>query len=229
MKQERFATAALLLLAACGTAFAQVPQTAGDAQARDVLRKTLGQETAPQAAPAAPRVAAAPTNGVKHSRIEEMEQRYLEGKISAREFQRFLQTYRAPAAAAKPKPAPADDLHTRALEVLRSATPNAAANPQGPAIREPLPELVQEPADTNAAARATAIQDAETKLDELIRKKEARDQAATNAPATTANSVPVIEGKTKRERLDQALRLYIEGKLTDAQYKEVRAKILAEP
>ena len=44
--------------------------------------------------------AAAQTNAVKQATMAEMERMYLDGKISAREFQRFLQTHR---------PEPADE------------------------------------------------------------------------------------------------------------------------
>lgn len=156
--------------------------------------------------------------------LAEMERMYLDGKITAREYQRFLQTHRVEAAAAASKaPAAAtNDVHARALVVLHKTAPNMAANPQGPAIKEPLPDPV---AATNETAKAAALQDVESKLDELIRLKQAREQTNSTATSTNAPAAP----KTKRERLDEALRLYIQGKLTDAEYKERRVKILAEP
>jgi hypothetical protein len=166
-----------------------------------------------------------------HPTLAEMERMYLDGKITAREFQRFLQTYRAqPVAVAAPKPAAANsnDVHARALEMLRKTTPNMAANPQGAAIKEPLPEPVPADTGTNQGPKAAALQDVETKLDELIRLKQAREQ--TNSTANSTNSTnAAATPKTKRERLDEALRLYIQGKLSDAEYKDRRAKILAEP
>jgi hypothetical protein len=67
------------------------------------------------------------------------------------------------------------------------------------------------------------IQDVETKIDELIRLKEAREQG------TNTNSAAPAGPLTKRQRLDAALRLHIEGKLSDAEYKQRREKILLEP
>jgi len=59
----------------------------------------------------------------------------------------------------------------------------------------------------------------------LIRLKQAREQT-TNTSVTTTNRP---SGVTKRQRLDSALRLHIEGKLSDAEYKQLREKILLEP
>lgn len=165
------------------------------------------------------------TDAVKKPKLAEMERLYLDGKISAREFQKFLQTYQ-PEPKVTPTATPTNDVHARALEVLRKTTPNAAANPQGPAIKEPLPEPPRPETETNETARAAAIQEVESKLDALIRLKQAREQS-TNATATSTNAP--AGPKTKRERLDEALRLYISGKLSDTEYKDRRAKILAEP
>ena len=58
----------------------------------------------------------------------------------------------------------------------------------------------------------------------MIRQKEARESASkTNAPPATGAKL------TKRQRLDYLLRQLIDGKLSDAEYKKEREKILAEP
>jgi hypothetical protein len=162
------------------------------------------------------------TNAIKAPTLAEIERQYLDGKISAREFQRFLQTYRAPRIAPQPS-AITNDVHARALAILYTTKPNVAANPQGPALTEPLPDPV---GVTNSTVSDAALQDVEGKIDELIRLKQAREQA-TNATATVTNGP--AGPLTKRQRLDATLRLYIEGKLSDAEYKERREKILAEP
>ena len=161
------------------------------------------------------------TNALRRPTLAEIERQYLDGKISAREFQKFLQTYRAQPRPAAPVTGVTNDVHARALAVLHNAKPNVAANPQGPALTEPLPD----PAGATNEANAAVIQDVETKIDELIRLKQAREQP-TN---TTAISTNAVTGVTKRQRLDSALRLYIEGKLSDAEYKKLREKILLEP
>ena len=164
------------------------------------------------------------TNAVRRPTLAEIERQYLDGKISARDFQKFLQTYRAQPRSAQPVAAVTNDVHARALAVLHNAKPNMAANPQGPAITEPLPD----PAGvTNETANAAVIQDVETKIDELIRLKQAREQTTNTSVTATNTNTP--SGVTKRQRLDSALRLHIEGKLSDAEYKQLREKILLEP
>lgn len=165
---------------------------------------------------------AAGTNVIKGPTLAEVERQYLDGKITARDFQRFLQTYRAPRLAPPPG-AITNDVHVRALAVLHNTKPNVAANPQGPALTEPLPDPV---GATNEIIPDAALQDVEGKIDELIRLKQAREQT-TGASATSTNAP--AGPLTKRQRLDAALRLFIEGKLSDAEYKERREKILAEP
>lgn len=171
--------------------------------------------------PTAPQPSATGASAVKRPTLAEIERQYLDGKITAREFQRFLQTYRA-----MPRPAPVaaavtNDVHARALAILHTTKPNVAANREGPALTEPLPDS---PGSTNGNVNAAAIQDVETKIDELIRLKAAREQStntsSTNAPAGNL---------TKRQRLDALLRLHIEGKLSDTEYKQRREKTLLEP
>jgi hypothetical protein len=81
----------------------------------------------------------------------------------------------------------------------------------------------QQQATPTSAAEQKKMSEVEGKLDELSRLKAQRDQSATNSPA--AASAPL----TKRQRLDVLLRQLIEGKITDAEYKEKREKIVLEP
>jgi len=174
---------------------------------------------AQQPAPVTQAPVAPGTNVLRRPTLAEIERQYLDGKISARDFQKFLQTYRAQPRPAQPVAAVTNDVHARALAVLHNAKPNMAANPQGPAITEPLPD----PAGVTNEPNVAVIQDVETKIDELIRLKQARE---TNT-STVVTNIPA--GVTKRQRLDSALRLHIEGKLSDAEYKQLREKILLEP
>ena len=176
---------------------------------------------AQQPAPVTQAPVAPGTNALRRPTLAEIERQYLDGKITARDFQKFLQTYRAQPRPAQPAAAVTNDVHARALAVLHNAKPNMAANPQGPAITEPLPD----PAGVTNEANVAVIQDVETKIDELIRLKQAREQT-TNTSVTTTNRP---SGVTKRQRLDSALRLHIEGKLSDVEYKQLREKILLEP
>ena len=161
------------------------------------------------------------TNAVRRPTLAEVERQYLDGKITAREFQKFLQTYRAQPRPAQPAAAVTNDVHARALAVLHNAKPNVAANPQGPALTEPLPD----PPGVTTDANTAVIQDVETKIDELIRLKQAREQPTNTSKVIT--NIPA--GVSKRQRLDSALRLYIEGKLSDPEYKKLREQILLEP
>ena len=61
-------------------------------------------------------------------------------------------------------------------------------------------------------------------MDALIRAKAAREKS-TNTPPRSVTAGP----KTKRDRLNDLLRLYIEGKISETELNERRAKILAEP
>jgi hypothetical protein len=178
---------------------------------------------AQQPAPVTPPAVAPGTNAVRRPTLAEVERQYLDGKISARDFQKFLQTYRAQPRPVQPAAAVTNDVHARALAVLHTARPNVAANPQGPAITEPLPD----PAGVTNDANVAVIQDVETKIDELIRLKQAREQTTNTGVTATNTNRP--SGVTKRQRLDSALRLHIEGKLSDVEYKQLREKILLEP
>lgn len=72
------------------------------------------------------------------------------------------------------------------------------------------------------AAEQKKIADVESKADELLRLKAQREQQPA---AATPPTVPL----TKRQRLDDLLRQMIDGKITDAEYKEKREKVIAEP
>ena len=61
-------------------------------------------------------------------------------------------------------------------------------------------------------------------MDALIKARAAREKA-TNAPPRTVTAGP----KTKRDRLNDLLRLYIEGKISETELNERRSKIIAEP
>jgi hypothetical protein len=64
--------------------------------------------------------------------------------------------------------------------------------------------------------------DVEAQIEAIIQKKKARDEALKNAP-------PDPEPKTKREKLNAVLKLYINEKITEEEYNKRRDKIMAEP
>ena len=199
-------------------------------------------------------VASAQTNAPprRQPTIAELERAYLDGRITAKEFQQYLKEVQqhpqaatppratAPQPAVQPRPATASastnaDPNARALELLRKLTGKTNEPPavvrgsvpqpnSPPAIGKASPPTVQ-PANPPAEVANPAISDAESKLNELLKMKEAREKAAksgTNAPASSAP-------KTKRQRLDDLLKQFIDGRLTEPEYKQRREKIIAEP
>lgn len=130
-----------------------------------------------------------------------LERQFLEGKLSARQYQKALAALergnKPPGIAASPKVSPRPP---PALE---------------PAIPTPPPKQTE---------KQKKVSDVESKLDAMIKEKEARDRAAqTNAPAAPGPQA------TKRERLDFLLKQVVAGKLSDEEYKKEREKILAQP
>jgi hypothetical protein len=147
--------------------------------------------------------------------MAELERLYLDGKITAKQFQKALNEHEQQGqTAAARTPAPAVPVP---VAPSRTTPPPTAAPP----TREPPPAVDSSPDQAE-------ISEVEKKMDELIKAKAARDQA-TNTSATATNAAVATGPKTQRQRLDELLRLYIEGKLTEAEYKERREKIIAEP
>jgi len=142
----------------------------------------------------------------------EIEQQYLTGKITAKQFQQYLRQQPG----GRPQMTP--EKQAEALQMLRTLTgktnpPPAAAGKPG-AVQAEAPPI--EPV-------TPAITDVEGKIRELEKLKEAREKAnGTNTPAANAP-------KTKREKLDALLKQFVDGKISDADYKAQRQKIIAEP
>ena len=80
-------------------------------------------------------------------------------------------------------------------------------------------------AGTNAPnAEEAAFIDIEKKIDDLMaRNAQLQKSSATNAPP------PVVAPRTRREKLDQLLQLFVSDKITRSEYEAQRAKVLAEP
>src|SRR5712692_6240595 len=219
-------------------------------RALEVLRRTMAQQ--PGAADAAKRNSG-PAPVVKEPDFAEIEKQYLEGKISAKQFQKYLQDHKV--APTKAPAATSPDNTTRPVERLRQETAkskpaepvavaktNTIAPPpavQTKAAKEPSPPAPAALATRAAAtpkgdtagspAGKSALSDVEAKMDELLRLKAAREKAAlTNAMAAT-NGAAKPTAQTKRQRLDEVLKLYVEGKIPETEYRARRTKILAEP
>src|SRR2546425_3330445 len=139
----------------------------------------------------------------------DLERLYLEGKISAKEYQKLLADIKS-----RPIPAPPP---------VQSASPQPTTqNPQkNPGAAAVSPSTNRPPVAAVKTNQQDTISDVEAKMDALIRAR----QKATNTPPRTVTAGP----KTKRERLNELLRLYIEGKISETELNERRGKIIAEP
>jgi len=124
---------------------------------------------------------------------------------------------------------------TNAPTVVNTASTNRPATAPETAKTAPSKSAtpVRARENTNAAppnaeaAQQKKISEVETRLDEMIKQKEAREKAAVSAaPATNAASAAPL---TKRQRLDALLKEMIDGKISGTEYNERRTKIIAEP
>ena len=147
---------------------------------------------APASQPLSPPAATAYTIPTNFPSYQELEDAYLNRKITAKRFEEALKLL---------------EKHQKISEERKAAV-NKILEERG------LPPL--------GPAEQRKITDAEGKVDELMRLKAQRDKTSTNAPAATGSL-------TKRQRLDALLRQVIEGKMTEAEYREKREKIIAEP
>jgi hypothetical protein len=232
---------------------------ANQAEAMELLRRTIAEQQgnpnkvirtltnhpAPAARPLhtnipAPGPAARPPSAPPSNQIPmplaELERQYLEGKISAKQYQRTLvqlkqeQQMRAD-----------EENRARVLEALRQQqTTRPSISPKPPAtLAVPQQAKPAKTAAPTAAAPTPAvtpevnpqqskISEVEARIDEMIRQKAAREKAALTNAAANTNNVP-SGPQTKRQRLDGLLKQYVEGALSEADYKEKRGKILAEP
>jgi len=179
----------------------------------------------PTAVPSAtPSLAPGASTTVHETSLAELERLYLDGKITAKQFQKYLQQHeQLPAtAAAVTTPSPTAAVRTPAPAPVTTANSKPAVAPAKPAVAPAKPPPSVAPASPDQAA----ISEVEKKMDELIRLKNARD--ATNV-ANSATNTLAAGPKTQRQKLDDLLRLYIDGKITDAEYKERREKVIGEP
>jgi hypothetical protein len=203
---------------------AQTLSEEAEQKARDLLRVTVqARETSkaapthsatPTPPPAAPQErGTAPTaKAGRPLNYAELEQAYLAGRISARQFQRYLETGTQP------------QLPTASATSATRPRPSAAPN-----VMPPTPTL--EPATTaNTEAKvedsgAATITEVEKKMDELLRLKAERERAEEKSALSTTNPL-TGKLKTKREQMDDLLKLYVAGKISEADYKAKRDVLL---
>lgn len=194
-----------------GAAFADQPPpaqlTEDQRKAQELLKKTVEERQRASAQ--------AQTNVVPRLTQAEMEQQYIAGKITAKQFQQYLRQQPA----TRPQLSP--EKQAEALNMLRTLTGKTNTPPPADVGKAAAAPKSENPPPGEPAT--PAIVDVESKIRELEKLKEAREKASgTNAPAV---SVP----KTKREKLDALLKQFVEGKISEADYKAQRAKLIAEP
>jgi hypothetical protein len=184
--------------------------------------------------------AKAPAKGVRNAQdfgaltFPEMEELFLTGKISARQFQYYISrvptqqkiTAKAPVKKEPVKMAP--EKEKEAVEVLRLTKPDPSKNPPpGPAIKpEQLPILANEDIQPETSIEKD-FSGIEGKMEELLLLKKEREKRLQETISKASDSPPG-NGSNKRERLDGLLRLYIHGKISQTEYNEKRKAIIAE-
>jgi hypothetical protein len=180
-------------------------------QARETLKSATTHST-PTPPPAAPQERGTTTTAKTGRPLNyaELEQAYLAGRISARQFQRYLETGTQPqlptASATRPRP-------------------GAAPNVMPPSTPTPEPGAT---ANTEVKAEdpgAATISEVEKKMDELLRLKAERERAEEKSALSITNPL-TGKVKTKREQMDDLLKLYIGGKMSEADYKAKRDKLV---
>ncbi len=167
----------------------------------------------------------------------ELERQYLEGKITAKQYQKALDQWqqqeqkraagqaisqrispvRSNAPAARPVPPSAKAPLNRPTASRDGATP-AVAPP--PVAASSVPAVESTPQQKN-------ISEGEARIDEMLRLKAAREKAALSNATVATNNIPATP-QTRRQRLDALLKQYLDGQLSEAEYNEKRGKILGE-
>lgn len=249
MKTVKNLAALTVLALVTITSEAQVtPKSTNDGQAAaiDLLRRTIAEQQAnpgkiirTEDNPSVTRTV--PLSSEDAASRDALERQYLDGKLSARQYQKALDRWeqerqkRLAAEAAKPKA-----IESAVATPTTTATPKAAvAKPEASRAVSPKNSgtaIVTPPAGTVSPAAAPTdptpqqkkISDVEARIDEMLRLKADREKAAlTNTTAVNTN-LPA-KPLTRRQRLDAILKQNLDGKLSDADYQAQRAKILAEP
>jgi len=224
-----------------GGALAQAADpTPKEVQAREmeILRRTLAeQQSNPGKIVRTPQTLGLSTNASIVAARQELEQQFIDGKITAKQFQRGIEQLqqedrrRASAAAVKAADAKVAAKTTTAPSAASGTpAPAAAASNAGrrttnaPVAGSVAPAAPAASAATEATPEQKKLSEVEARLEEMERQKAAREKAALTNPAPA--NTPAM---TKRQKLDALLKDMIEGKISEADYNGKRAKLIAEP
>lgn len=219
-----------------GSLRAETPVEERQRKALEILRKAMAERQR-KSGGKSPAPATSRTKAPEQT-FEEIEQQYLQGKITPKQFQKYIHDH--------------PDQLPNTLPTLGSssatpgnARPNTVASPIVSSSKLPAPAPVQRAAPSTSAGakdktgkteatpeQKAALAEIEAKMEELERLKAAREKAQQAERVQTVPPVqasPSASAKPQRERLNDLLKLLIDSKITDAEYKARRAKILAEP
>ena len=227
-------------------------------QAIELLRRTIAeQKQNPNRIIREPRSGTSGAASEPSVTRADLERQYLEGKLTARQYQKALdgwqqeeqkraaeadrkrvlealqqdqaarESKKAKAARAAAPPAKASVKNSP--QAGKAGAPAAGAVPSGPVAVPPTPVAAAAPPPT---AQQTKLSEVEARLDEMLRLKAQREvqrekAALTNATGA-AKSGPAT-AQTKRQRLDALLKQLVDGGISETEYKEKRAKVLASP
>jgi hypothetical protein len=223
MKAKSTLAALAVTLAGLAPLGAQVkPGATNDSYTLDLLRRTIEEQRKnPDKVVRAPEPGKAP--GATSPEIVDLENQYIQGKISAKQFQRELERIQfekeqREKAGAPPPPKPV---------VTPAASPKGATT-AGLTAATPKPAFATPPPQPNPNQKK--LSDVEIKIEEMMQKRLEREKAAREAASAAAlTNNPSGGPPTKRQRLNALLRQVVEGKMTDAEYRVQREKIVAEP
>jgi hypothetical protein len=218
-----------------GAALAQLLPGAPEARAADAPRPVgaLNNRPPSNVQPTTTLAAAVPPQ----ASFAEVERQYLESRISAREFRKYLEQYvEAVNRAAVAPPGTASDVRAPAATSNPPADASKAAVPSAPPASAPPPP--PPPAPPSSTTQATpsrgtadpAIDALERRMEELLRQRAQRAAAQQARPPSGAPS-PASAGAgsagSLREQLDALLRLHLEGAISRTEYEARRARLLA--
>lgn len=102
-----------------------------------------------------------------------------------------------------------------------------AASPRDARVKKRIPpKPVIKPAGPTPEQKRVA--EVQAKIEAMIQQKAAREKAALTKQAEAPDAKPAGP-QTKRQRLDTLLKQMITGQISETDYAEKRAKVIAEP
>ncbi len=218
-----------LWLAAVAVAMGQAPVrgTNAHADAVELLRRVIKEQQqnpgrivrTPTVPGAAVGSGTAPA-GPRPDRAE-LERQFLDGRITAKQFQRALEDLEKNP---PPPPVPVKPAAVAKTGPKEPAlSPKGVSNLPGRVITNAPTTVISTPED---APEHKTLSDVEAKIDAIL----ARRQAQLEAAKTNANAASLPAGpQTKRQKLDSLLRALIQGKMTEPEYNAAREKVMAQP